>query len=90
MECIFYSIPESNEKHLNYKLTDISRLPPLPCGKGCIGDNANQPSWQEFIQTIFDSVVSTNTTINPDEPVMVLDSTYFRNLGSVLNSTSPR
>ena len=90
MECISYSVPESNEKHLNYKLTDISRLPPLPCGKGCIGDNASKPSWQEFIQTIFDSVVSTNTTINPDEPVMVLDSTYFKNLGSLLDSTSPR
>ena len=78
--------------------TDISLLPPLPCGQGCDGDNTTVPSWQQFIQTIFDSVqidvspstVDGTTTIEPNEPIMLFDASYIQNLGQLLNSTSPR
>ena len=76
-------------------ITDISLLPPLPCGQGCSGDNTTVPSWQQFIQTIFDSVRSPNSvdespTIERNEPIMLWDANYIENLGQLLNATSPR
>ena len=88
----FYSKLGSFKKPVNFNVTDLSRMAPLPCGRACNGTNDSPPSWQKFIDILFKSVgVSDNqTSIQPNEPIMLFDTEYIDNLGSVLDSVSPR
>ena len=83
---------ESKEKHMNFKIMNISSLPSIfHCGKDCSLDVNDGPlSWRLFIQSLFNSVGVTNITVQDDEQVMIFDSGYFENLGQLLNSTQSR
>ena len=82
---------ESKEKHMNFKIMNISSLPSFHCGKDCSLDVNDGPlSWRLFIQNLFNSVGATNITVQDDEQVMIFDSGYFENLGQLLNSTRTR
>ena len=82
---------ESKEKHMNFKIMNISSVPSFHCGKDCSLDVNDGPlSWKLFIQNLFNSVGVTNITVQDDEQVMIFDSGYFENLGQLLNSTPSR
>ena len=82
---------ESKEKHMNFKIMNISSLPSFHCGKDCsLGVNDGPLSWRLFIQSLFNSVGVKNIIIQDDEQVMIFDSGYFENLGQLLNSTRTR